>query len=194
MSFARQSRLAVLALSSLLAAASAADEQVLISGLRAGELASQFLVKDCTGPAAGKTLCYFCRYAERPVVALFVRELNDEVADLVQRIDKSVGAHQTQRLAAFVVLIGDDTPASEKRLKQIAKLRRLKHTPLTIFRDQPAKLTELYRIAPEAAVTALVWQRGKVILNRVYPTSKLTPGQAQRFVTSFESMIAARTE
>ncbi|HIF33282.1 MAG TPA: hypothetical protein EYG57_01900 [Planctomycetes bacterium] len=177
----------VLAVLCLLPAASDADD--LVSGLGLGELASQFMVKDCTGPAAGKTLCYYCRYAERPVVALFVRELNDEVAQLVQDIDKSVAKHQSQRLAAFVVLIGKDTPSSEKRLKQVAKDRRLRHTPLTIYRDQPAKLTDLYRLAPEAAVTALVWQQGKIIHNSAYPTSRLTAGQRKRFVTSLESAI-----
>lgn len=59
-------------------------------GLVVGDPVEQFLVKDCTGPAMGKTLCYYCRYGNRPVVGLFVRELSDEVADLVVRLDRAV--------------------------------------------------------------------------------------------------------
>jgi hypothetical protein len=160
-----------------------------VSGLRVGELAQQFLVKDCTGPAAGKTLCYYCRYADRPVVALFVRELNDELADMVLRLDQSVGEHQKDRSAAFVVLLDGDTDASEQHLKQVAKQHRLKHTPLTIYRDAPEKLTEIYRLAPEAAVTAIVWKRGKVVLNRAYADSHVRPNQVREFVTAFESAL-----
>ena len=170
-----------------LSQASAAELQ---SGLKVGELADQFLVKDCTGPAAGKTLCYYCRYADRPVVALFVRDLNDDVVTLVQQVDELVGKNSKQRLAAFVVLLGDDTQASEKRLKEIASKRRLRNVPLTIYRDKASKLTEAYRIAPEASVTALFWEQGKVGLNRAYPTSKLTSQQIDEFATSLEGALS----
>lgn len=160
------------------------------SGLEVGELADQFFVKDCTGPAAGKTLCYYCRYADRPVVALFVRDLNDEVVNLVQRVDKLVGQNSKQRLAAFVVLLGDDTQASEKRLKEIAKKRRLRHVPLTIYRDKASKLTEIYRIAPKASVTATFWEQGKVGLNRAYATPKLTSQQVDEFATSLKEVLS----
>lgn len=154
------------------------------SGLPVGALADQFLVKDCTGPAAGKTLCYYCRYADRPVVALFVRELDEDVAQLVAQVDAAVARHQQQRLAAFVILIGDDTRDTESRLKRQAKQLRLRHTPLTIYRDQPAKLRELYRLNPQASVTALSWKRGEVTVNRAFATTDIAAPDRESFLAA----------
>ena len=47
---------AVVAMVALLGAQAIAED--LKSGLQPGDSAGAFDVKDCTGPAAGKTLCY----------------------------------------------------------------------------------------------------------------------------------------
>ena len=161
----------------------------LASGLRVGQHANQFLVKDCTGPAAGKTLCYYCRYADRPVITLFVREISDDIANLVGRIDRAVSSHEKERLAAFVVFVGKDTPEAEAQLKRLAKRQRLRNTPLTIYRESPQKLADLYRINPDAAVTALVWQERRITVNRAYPASQLSRTQVRDFLKAAESSL-----
>src|SRR5688572_30257762 len=72
-------------------------------GIQPGEYLQPFQVKDCTGPASGKTLCYYCRYGLRPAAAVFVREWSDSISDLVVQIDREVESKRDQRLAAFVV-------------------------------------------------------------------------------------------
>lgn len=159
------------------------------SGLPAGARADQFLVKDCTGPAAGKTLCYFCRYAERPVVCVFVRRLDDHVGRLIARIDAAAERHRGRRLAAFTVLIGNDTQAAEDGLKQLARHHRIAHTPLTIFRDQPAKLRETFRIADDDAVTILMWRDGVVQASFGSRGTRLDDRQVEAVLKAMEQMV-----
>jgi len=143
------------------------------SGLQVGQRPTPFNVRDCTGPASGKTLCYFCRYGSRPVVSVFTNELNDDVINLVKEIDTTVGKNRAQRMAAFVVLLADDVFAAEKQLKKIAEEQMLRRTPLTIFRDTTTVLREVYAINPDAAVTVMMWDEGKVEVNRTFADAKL---------------------
>src|SRR4051794_15550748 len=63
------------------------------SGLDKGESPQAFNVKDITGPNKGTSLCYRCQYGAKPVTVVFTREVNDEVAGLVQQLDEKVGAN-----------------------------------------------------------------------------------------------------
>ena len=159
------------------------------SPLQIGAYANPFWVRDCTGPAAGKTLCYYCRYADRPVVALFVRDITGDVERLLTQVDSAVADHQRQRMAAFVVLLEKDTQTAEKQLKALSKRLALKHTPLTIYRDQPTKLKELYRLSPTAAVTAMAWKKSRITVNRSFPTTRIEEHQRHDFLKQVRQTV-----
>ncbi|MEQ8785058.1 MAG: hypothetical protein RIC55_02110 [Pirellulaceae bacterium] len=131
-----------------------------------------FDVKDCTGPAAGKTLCYYCRYELRPVVCIFTRELDDAAKKLIVALDAAVERRRDQRMAAFVVLLGDDTEATERSLRELAAEHRLRHTPLTIYRDSQAKLIDGLGVSPEKTLTIRAWRGGKVVGQHVGESTK----------------------
>jgi hypothetical protein len=126
-----------------------------------------FDVKDCTGPAAGKTLCYYCRYELRPVVCIFTRGLDEPTRKLIAAVDEAVERHRAERMAAFVVLLGDDTGAAERGLRQLAQDQRISRTPLTIYRDTREKLVEGLGVSPEAALTVRTWRGGRIVGQRV---------------------------
>lgn len=149
-----------------------ADE--IASGLAPGKHPLPLQVRDCTGPAAGKTLCYTCRYAERPTTAIFVRGLSPSVAQLAQRIDQQLEQHRDARLAAYLVIVADDSAELEAALKLLAKQQHLRHLPLTILRDRASKLAETYGVSPDAAVTAMHWRDGSVVASRGFATSALS--------------------
>ena len=67
------------------------------SGLQVGDSPPPFYVADVTGPAAGKKLCYRCKYGARPVVSIFAREMNDDVKQLVSKIDAVVGKNKSEK-------------------------------------------------------------------------------------------------
>lgn len=122
----------------------------------------EFKVKDCTGPASGKTLCYYCRYGQRPVICIFTREVNDEIAQLVARVDAIVEANRNSRWAAFVVLLGEDSQAAEKSLHQLARNHNIQNTPLTIYRDTRQRLRSL-GLNDQTQLLMRCWRNGQLM-------------------------------
>ena len=132
------------------------------SALEVGASAVPFLVRDCTGPAAGKRLCYMCRYGTRPVVTIFARQIDETAAKFVKLIDNSVKEHGARRLAAFVVLVDTDTSVAEKKLKALAAEQRISQTPLTIFNDQSSKLITDYGLSDDVPFTVMLWRGARL--------------------------------
>jgi len=143
------------------------------SGLCVGEFAGPFKVLDCTGPAAGKTLCYYCRYGQRPVVTIFANEINDEVAALIKEIDSVVEKNRSRRMAAFVVYLAEDPFAAEKQLKELAEKHNIQRTPLTIFRDSQQVLQTDCKITGNAKITVMMWVNGRVEVNHAFNAEQL---------------------
>lgn len=149
-----------------------------------------FEVKDCTGPAAGKTLCYYCRYGLRPVVCVFTREIDDDLGELTAALDAAVARHREQRLAAFVVLLGDDTGEAEQKLRRLADRREIRHTPLTIYRDSPEKLTTGLGVSPKAPLTIRLWRSGRIVGEQRHNSGRLDAAATERLTADLARLAA----
>ena len=165
----------------------AAEE--LRSGLQVGESLSQFNVKDCTGPASGKTLCYYCRYGDRPVVGIFVRSIDTNVERLIKRIDMTVDSNRDQRMAAFVVYLSKDGFAAEKKLKALAAKYQIRKTPLTLFKEKDDKLTAELKLSPNANVTVLMWVRSNVRVNHAFSNGQLQEESLQQITADTKKIL-----
>ncbi len=161
-------------------------------GLPVGSHPQAFDVKDCTGPAMGKTLCYFCRYGGRPVVAIFTRQINDHVGTLVSEIESAVKKHREQRLAAFLVYVTKDTPAAEGALKDIARRFEITRTPLTILKESEDALQVKYGIPKETELMVMMWRGVRVHSN--FPVRNASPEKkdVSRVVLGVEQLLEAR--
>ena len=138
------------------------------SGLAEGVSPPAFNVRDITGPQAGETLCYRCKYGARPVVTIFTREMNENVTDLIKKIDAKVGANKDAKMAAFVVFLADDDTISPK-IEAIAKENDIKNTPLTLIEGNgPPK----YNLSKDAAVTVMMWVDGELKVNEAFAKGK----------------------
>ena len=142
------------------------------SGLTAGESPAAFNVKDITGPNAGTSLCYRCQYGAKPVAVVFTREITDEVATLIQKIDAQVGQNKDKNMRAFVVLLTDDADAGAKQLKKLAEDKKIANVPLTIYDGVAGP--EKYKISKDAGVTVLTWNKMRVQENHAFAPGKLT--------------------
>src|SRR5262249_28658087 len=107
--------------------AQAAD---LESGLQPGEKVGAYNVKDITGPNAGKSLCYRCKFGARPVVNVFARNVDDNLAKLVVQVDKIVAENKDKNMAAFVTVLAEDADKIAPQLEEIAKKNDIKNVPL----------------------------------------------------------------
>ena len=115
------------------------------------------------------------------MIAVFTREVTDDLTSLVKQIDNVVGvskknplAKKEQKTCAFVVLIAKDPKAAGAKLEKLAKTAKVKHTPLTVFEGVagPPK----YKIAKDAAVTVMGWSKGQVKFNRAFAAGDLKKG------------------
>lgn len=139
--------------------------------LKVGDAVDAFYVKDVTGPAAGTELCYRCRFGDRPVVSIFAREVNDEVAALIKQVDGTVGENAKKEMAAFVVLLSDEPAAQEEKLKAVAQKQALKNTPLTTFNDVTGPRS--YKLSKDADFTVMMWVGGTLQVNQTYKKGEL---------------------
>ncbi len=134
------------------------------SGLAVGDSVGAFTVEDVTGPAKGESLCYRCRYGQRPTVAIFTREVDENLAGLVKEIDGQVAENEDKKLAAFVVLLTDDTETGKTKLAELATKHGITNTPLTVYKD--SKGPAGYKVAEKCGVNVMFWVNSKVKSNQ----------------------------
>ncbi len=160
-----------LAMSVMLIPAVANAEDGKSDCLEVGSDVGAFYVTDVTGPNAGNQLCYRCQYKDRPVVSIFAREVNAELASLVKQIDEVVGKNSDDKMAAFVVVLSDDPKAQEGKLKELAKANSLKNTPLTTFDDPQGPPS--YKVPKDADFTVMMWVDGSLKVNQTFQKGAL---------------------
>lgn len=176
-------RLIVLSAVMLLSCAGAtADDQ-----LEIGASVREFYVKDVTGPAAGMELCYRCRYANRPVVTIFTRDVNDELAALIKKMDEVVGENGDAGMAGFVVLMTDEPAEHEDSLKSLATEQDIRRVPLTVFDDRYGPRS--YRLSRDADVTVMMWVEGELAVNQSFKREQLTEDAIAGLVRSTERIL-----
>lgn len=139
--------------------------------LSVGSSVKAFYVTDVTGPAAGEKLCYRCRYGKRPVVSIFARKVDDQLATLVKEIDGKVAANKDAGMAAFVVLLSDNPEADAAKLKDLAAKQGIQNVPLTTF-DGVAGPPE-YKVAQDADVTVMMWVNSTLKVNDTFKAGAL---------------------
>jgi hypothetical protein len=89
-----------------------------------------------TGPDAGQDVSLICRYAKRPVVMVFAREIDAPVTRLLKKLDLATGDHQNEtvptRLGSYLVLVCD-AKDHEAKLKALAEKEKIQHTQLALL-------------------------------------------------------------
>ncbi len=157
------------------------------SGLPVGDSVPPFQVRDVTGPSKGKSLCYRCQYGSRPVVTIFTREVNDSVTELISKIDGVVGKNKDAKMAAFVCVITEDSDKVEKQLEGIAKDKKIKNVPLTIIEGTTGP--EDYKLSKDAAVTVMMWNESKVVVNEAVDKATLDEKSIEKLVAETKKIL-----
>lgn len=165
----------------------AVDAADLKSGLQVDEYPGAFYVTDITGPNASQKLCYRCQYGARPVVSIFVREMNENTSKLVKEIDAVVGKNADSKMAAFVTVLSEDPDQQEAALKQVKEQQKIQHTPLTVFENNvgPTK----YKINKKADVTVMMWVDSNVRVNHALEAGELNAEQIAKIVADTSKIL-----
>ncbi|MFO1019160.1 MAG: hypothetical protein U0903_00445 [Planctomycetales bacterium] len=158
------------------------------SGLPVGEDVPAFYVTDITGPSAGKApLCYRCKYSNRPVVTIFTHKVDENITSLVAQIDKEVGAHKDDKMAAFLVLLSDKPKEEAGKLKDVAKKAEVKNTPLTTYEDSEGPAG--YKLSKDAETTVMMWVEGKVKVNHAFAKGQLDKKAVEAIVADTKKIL-----
>ncbi|PQO45504.1 hypothetical protein [Blastopirellula marina] len=154
--------------------------------LQLGEQPGAFQVEDVTGPAAGESLCYRCKYGSRPTVVIFAREVNPSVANLVQQIDQKVSENEEKKLAAFMVALNEDPEEIKPQLIDVQTSHHIRHIPLTVFNDLHGPAG--YGLSPEATVQVMMWNREGIRVNEILD-GEISDDQIAKVVHQTESIL-----
>lgn len=121
------------------------------------------------------------------MVTIFTRSITDDLASLVKEIDSTVAKNDSKKMAAFVVLLSDDPKGDEAKLKALAEKHGIEKTPLTIYpgTDGPRN----YKIADDAEVTVLMWQKTKVKANHAFKKGELNKDAIKKVVGATSSIL-----
>jgi len=182
-----------LGLAALVLGAGVAVAAELKSGLQPGEDLGAFEVEKCAGAVndgrkAGDTFCYRCMLGNRPVVMVFARKADDKLAKLVKELDKEVAEHADEKLGSFVNLIGKDASALKKTAKEFAEKNKVDHVALVVPQDHENGPTS-YNVSPDAEVTVIIYNKGKVAANHAFASGKLDAKAIAAIVADTDKML-----
>ncbi|HUE71907.1 MAG TPA: hypothetical protein VMP01_13560 [Pirellulaceae bacterium] len=164
-------------------------KEALKSGHQPGEeLSDLFEPLNVTGPWAGEPHCLVCENGANPVAMIFARELTDPLLKLIARIDEAAAGHRDQQMGSFVVFLSEDEKLKGK-LEAAAKKHSLKHTILAI--DAPAG-PDGFKIAQEADVTVVLYERHKVQANHALTKGELTDKAIEAVLADVPKILPAK--
>ncbi|MGE0758484.1 MAG: hypothetical protein AB7F89_14940 [Pirellulaceae bacterium] len=120
-------------------------------------------------------------------MSIFAREITDNLASLVKRVDEQVGKNSDKQMKAFVVLLAEDADAAAPKLEELAKKQGIKNVPLTIF--DGAAGPPSYKIAKDAEVTVLLWRGQSVKANHAFPKGELDQQGTQAIIADVPKIL-----
>ena len=131
---------ACFALALLMSLSAIAASPEMKSGPQPGDDLDAFQVTKLAGAgndnvAIGDKLCYRCMLGDRPVVMVFAREINMELATLITALDKEVVAKGDQKLASFVNLLGNNPSVLKQSADAIIDRLQVKNIPIVMPED-----------------------------------------------------------
>ena len=121
------------------------------------------------------------------MVNVLAREITDNLASLVKKIEKIVADNEDKKMRAFLVHLTDDPDASEATLKALAEKHKIVKTPLTNFDGLAGP--EVYNIAKDADVTVMMWVGGTVKVNFALKKGELTKKKVDEIVAQTAKIL-----
>jgi hypothetical protein len=174
------------ALALVLTAGTSLAAEPVASGPQVGEkVPGPFKPLNATGADAGKEECLYCKNGSKPVAMVFVRELTPEVVALIKKLDAATAAKRDAGLASCVIVLSDakDLAAS---LAKWAREEKIANTVLATYAPAgPAK----YALAPNAAVTVVLYTKHTVKANHTFRTGELKASGADAIVADLAKIL-----
>lgn len=179
----------VLALGALLVAFGLVAQagETVKSGPQVGENArpKPFFPLNLNGPTPDQKQCLVCRNGDNPVAMIFAREPNEQLTSLISKLDGVTAENTSKKMGSFVVFC-NDAEGLPGKLKTLAETQSLKKLVLAV--DNQAG-PEPYKIAKDADVTVVLYNKSKVIANYTFKKGELKAGDVDRIVAEAGKIV-----
>lgn len=177
----------------VLASVSAVRAEDLKSGLQVGESIGAYDVEKCAGNEndgveQGKVLCYRCKLGNRPVIAVFARSADDKLAALMKALDALVVHNEDKKAASFVNLLGDDADALKEASKSLVEKSKAENIAVVVpieHKNGP----EALKLNPDADVTVLIYNKGKIEANHALAAGKLDAKKIKAIIADTDKIL-----
>lgn len=116
---------------------------------------------------------------------IFAREVSGPLTSLVKKIDEATGKNKSARMGSFVIFCSD-AEGLEKQLKELVAKEKLQAIILAI--DNPSGPPK-YKVAKEADVTVVLYDKRKVKANHAYQKGQLTDTEIGKIVGEIDSVL-----
>ena len=136
------------------------------SGPPVGETAEPFEFEAATGDDAGKTVDPLKARADKPVLMIFISDLNRQGFALLKQLDKYGRLRQPEGLEVVIVRVADDREGAAKHAKLLFDLYDVKS--LAGIAKEGKSGPKDYNLHEEAKMTVLlIDKQHKVLMNQV---------------------------
>jgi hypothetical protein len=163
-------------------------------GLQPGDSVGAFTVEKVAGNPnddvpIGKSLCYRCKLGARPVVMVFARKADDNLAALVKELDAEVPEHSDKKLASFVNIIGSDNADDLKSAaEKFGKQHNPQHVAIVVPEDTQNGPKE-FGICPTAETTVVIYRGGKVAASHAFAAGKLDSAAIDKVIADTDEIL-----
>ena len=117
---------------------------------------------------------------------IFAREATPQLISLLKRVDAATAAHADHSLGSCAIFC-NDADALPAHLAQLVERNNLKHITLATF---AASGPTRYNIAPDAAVTVLLYTRGTVKANHSFKYGDLSNTNIETILTDLPLILS----
>jgi len=150
----------------------AGAEAPCVSGLKPGQRPGPYSAVVSVGTERGMSHCYICETENRPAVVVFARTLSKPLGKLVRGLDKTLEAHKSADLRAWVTFLHADQTAFDPEVVAWGRTHAIRNVPLAVFEDPDGPPS--YRLGRDADVTVLLFVKRKVVRNFAFRAGELT--------------------
>ena len=161
-----------------------------VSGPRVGQRPGPYSFVMSTGPERGKTQCYICETADRPMVIVFARGLSDPLAKLVTKLDAAVAENKKAELRSWLTLLADDQSKLDETIVNWSRKHRLKGLPIGVFEDVEGPPS--YKLHRDAEVTVLLAVKQKVVVNAAFRPGELTDAKINEILAALPKILPGK--
>jgi hypothetical protein len=169
-----------------------ADADPCKSGLAPNQRPGPYAALVCVGPERGQQHCFICEAADRPVVIVFARSLNEPLGALVKQMDNALKDNKSAELRAWVTILADDQTAMDPKIVSWARKHAVSSVPCAVFENTAGP--PAYLLARDADVTVLLSVKQKVAANFAFRAGELNDDAIRAIIKTLPKIVAAKKD